>query len=490
MRMVKNEVQLITYPDSLGGDLGGLRQILRAHFPGLFGGGIHILPPFPSSGDRGYAPLTHLEIAPEFGTWEDVRRIADESPILLDLVVNHLSAESAYFQDFLKNGRKSEYADLFIPISTIWPAGDPPRDEIEAMFLRRREPFSDFTIGGADEVMRVWTTFGKTTPSSQVDIDVNSVSARRLLTESMTRFAENGVGIVRLDAVGFVTKKRGTPCFFVEPEIYRFLEWISELAGSLGIEVLPEVHADPATQFKLAERGYWIYDFILPYTVLDALLIGTGRRLKEYLRIRPHRQFTMLDCHDGVPVMPDLKGLYGSEDVRKVVDTCLTRGANLSRVFSPRHREPDGLDVHQIRGAFYSLLDCNDDAYLTARAIQFFTPGVPQVYYVGLLAGENDQSAMDRTGDGREINRHNYSIDEVERDLQRPVVQRLLRLVRFRNEYDAFDGSFRILDSDDSVLNLCWERGRSRCQLTVDFQNDKAVIHYLDDDGTLLEYPP
>jgi sucrose phosphorylase len=486
---VKNEVQLITYPDSLGGDLGTLRYILQTHFPGLFGGGIHILPPFPSSGDRGFAPVTHLEIAPEFGTWEDVRRIGKKGPILLDLVVNHLSADSIYFQDFLKNGRKSEYADLFIPASKIWPTGDPPRDEIEEIFLRRSEPFSDFTIGDTGEVVRVWTTFGKTTPSGQVDIDVNSGIARHLLTEVVTKFAENGVSIVRLDAVGFVTKKQGTTCFFVEPEIYRFLEWIAGLANAFGIEVLPEVHADYATQFGLAGRGYWIYDFILPYMVLDALLNRTGERLKRYLRIRPHRQFTMLDCHDGVPILPDLKGLYGSEDARKVIDICLNRGANLSRVFSPRHRDPDGLDVHQIRGAFYSLLDCNDDAYLAARAIQFFTPGVPQVYYVGLLAGENDQSAAERTGDGREINRHNYSIDEIRRDLQRPVVQRLIRLIRFRNEYDAFDGSFQILDSDDSALHLSWERGRSKCQLMADFKCGRAVIRYADDDGSPVDYP-
>ena len=241
-------------------------------------------------------------------------------------MVNHLSAESAYFQDFLKHGRRSEYADLFIPTGKIWPVGDPPQDEIEKMFLRRREPFSDFTVGEAGEVVRVWTTFGKTTPSGQIDIDVNARSARHLLTEFMTKFGENGVSIVRLDAVGFVTKKRGTTCFFVEPEIYRFLEWISGVAHALGMEVLPEVHADYTTQFKLAERGYWIYDFVLPYAVLDALLNRTGTRLKEYLRIRPHRQFTMLDCHDGVPILPDLKGLYRSEDVRKVVGICVKQG--------------------------------------------------------------------------------------------------------------------------------------------------------------------
>jgi sucrose phosphorylase len=80
-------------------------------------------------------------------------------------------------------------------------------------------------------------------------------------------------------------------------------------------------------------------------------------------------------------------------------------------------------------------------------------------------------------------------MDEVERDLQRPVVQRLLRLIRFRNEYDAFDGTFQILDSDDSVLELSWERERSKCQLMVDFKYNRAVIRYADDGGDPVDYP-
>ena len=175
----------------------------------------------------GFAPTTYLDIAPEFGSWDDIRRISEESPVLLDLMVNHCPAESAYFQDYLKVGPRSEYADLFIPPSKIWPTGDPPQQDLQEIFLRRNEPFSDFTIRATGETVRVWTTFGTTTPSDQIDIDVNSPIARRLLTEFMTKFARNGVSIVRLDAVGYVTKKPGTSCFFVEPEIYRFLEWIS-----------------------------------------------------------------------------------------------------------------------------------------------------------------------------------------------------------------------------------------------------------------------
>jgi sucrose phosphorylase len=58
--MILNKVQLITYADSLGGNLAKLRENLAVNFPSLFST-LHILPLFPSSGDRGFAPLTYRE---------------------------------------------------------------------------------------------------------------------------------------------------------------------------------------------------------------------------------------------------------------------------------------------------------------------------------------------------------------------------------------------------------------------------------------------
>ncbi len=484
---VKNQVQLITYPDSLGGNLQKLNYVLDKYFPGLFTGGIHILPPFPSSGDRGFAPLTYLEIEPQFGSWEDLKRIGEKHDILLDLMVNHISAKSFYFQDFLKKGRKSDYSDLFITMNKIWPDGNPPREEIDKIFLRRNEPFSDFIIEKTGKAERVWTTFGKATPSEQIDFDVNSPIARQLLSEFVTNFSNNHVKIVRLDAVGYVIKKRGTTCFFVEPEIYHFLDWISELAHALDIEILPEIHADYTTQIKLVEKGYWIYDFILPFTVLDALLNKTSKRLKEYLKIRPHNQFTTLDCHDGIPIKPDLNGFYLSEDARKVVDLCLKKGANLSLIFSPKHKDPDGFDVHQIRCAYYSMLDCEDSAYLAARAIQFFTPGIPQVYYVGLLAGKNDMDAVARTGEGREINRHNYSVNEIDQEVQRPVVKKLVELIEFRNTHPAFNGNFEMVESNDHEITLIWKNQDVFAKLYVEFLNMSAEISFLDPNSRKIQ---
>jgi sucrose phosphorylase len=403
-------------------------------------------------------------------------------------MVNHISAKSPYFQDFLKKGRKSEYADMFITVDKIWPDGNPPPDEVEKIFLRRTEPFSDFTIEETGEIEKVWTTFGKVTPSEQIDLDVNSEATRQLFANFLTNFSENMVKIVRLDAVGYVVKKLGTTCFFVEPEIFQFLDWITELANSLEIELLPEVHAHYSTQYKLIERGHWTYDFILPYTILDALINKTSVRLCRYLENRPHKQFTMLDCHDGVPVKPDLNDLYKSENVRKLVDICLERGANLSLIFSPKHRDPDGFDVHQIRGTYYSMLDSDNDAYLAARAIQFFTPGIPQVYYVGLLAGENDKEGVKKSGEGRDINRHNFSMDEIDQAVNKDVVQRLLKLIRFRNDCPAFSGDFKVVDSKQDEVCLSWMKESKTCTLKIDLENYQSVIEYVDDRGKAIRY--
>ena len=55
---MKNEVMLITYGDSLGKNFKELEQILDEHYQGAIGS-VHILPFFPSSADRGFAPMCY-----------------------------------------------------------------------------------------------------------------------------------------------------------------------------------------------------------------------------------------------------------------------------------------------------------------------------------------------------------------------------------------------------------------------------------------------
>jgi sucrose phosphorylase len=134
------------------------------------------------------------------------------------------------------------------------------------------------------------------------------------------------------------------------------------------------------------------------------------------------------------------------------------------------------------------MLNCDDDAYIAARAIQFFTPGVPQVYYVGLLAGKNDEEGIKNSGEGREINRHNFSMGEIDQAVKKDVVQRLLTLIRFRNDYPAFNGSFTVVDSELDEVHLSWQKDDHRCTLKIDLNNYQSVIEHIDNRGKLVVY--
>ncbi len=135
-----------------------------------------------------------------------------------------------------------------------------------------------------------------------------------------------------------------------------------------------------------------------------------------------------------------LKGLVPDEDVDNLVNTIHANTHGESQAATGA--AASNLDLYQVNSTYYSALGCNDQHYLAARAVQFFLPGVPQVYYVGALAGRNDMELLRKTNNGRDINRHYYSTAEIDENLERPVVKALNALAKFRNELPAFNGEF------------------------------------------------
>jgi sucrose phosphorylase len=466
--------QLLTYPDSLGGRLATVASLLDGPLAGLFHG-VHILPPFPSSGDRGFAPVSYGEIDPAFGSWADVERIAANHDVLLDVMINHISRQSPEFQDFQQRGRESQYAGLFITLDKIWPHGDPPAEDVARIFLRKpNAPFSTVTIERTGAGERIWTSFGTAEWSEQIDLDVRSPETRALVTSWLRSFAGHGVRIVRLDAVGYVIKEPGSTCFMVEPQIWEFLGWVTDVASSFGLVILPEVHDVSETHRRLSAHGFWTYDFVLPGLLLHTFASRDAGRLAAHLDGSPDRQFTTLDCHDGIPVRPDLDGVLSPAEMLALAGRVEALGGNVNSILSSGHTEV--VDVHQLNCTYYSALACDDERYVAARAIQLFAKGVPQVYYVGLLAGANDDAAVDRTGDGRAINRHDYHADEIDEALRRPVVGRFVDLVRLRNRHPAFDGEMCAATDGDGALRLEWRNGVVDLALEVDFAAGRAAL--------------
>ena len=471
---MRNGPQLITYPDSLGGSLSAMHELLEGPLVGMFPSGVHVLPPFPSSGDRGFAPIRYDMVDPAFGTIDDLVAISKHGGLTLDVMVNHISAQSPQYLDFLANGRASSSADLFLTVDKVFPNGGPRSEDLASTALRRADgPLIQVPIGESGRTETIWATFGdkSTGRVEQIDLDLNSRATRALIARWFGELRAMGATTVRLDAVGYVTKRAGTSSFMIEPDIWDHMSWLSAAAAEHGMDVLPEVHHVRSAHHGMVAHGYRSYDFVLPAMVLHALETGSAADLCDHLSQSPDGQVTTIDTHDGIPIMPDLDGVLPAPALERVVAACMARGANLSRVFNPK---PGAVETHQINITYRDAVR-DDSAYLAARAIQLFAPGIAQIYYVGLLGGRNDEALYAETGDGRSVNRHNYTEPEVTSALADPVVQKFIEWIRFRGAHPAFGGSADYR-SDGAVLHATWTDGGHRARLTVDMSDSSVAI--------------
>jgi len=469
---MNNQVQLITYVDRLpGGGLRDLKALLQGPLAGVFGG-VHLLPFFdPIDGaDAGFDPIDHTSVDARLGTWDDVREISGLMDVMADVIVNHMSDASPQFLDYSRLGKDSAFNGLFLTLDRVFRAGAREADLLRIYRPRPGLPLRYTTLANGEHRI-LWSTF---TPQ-QVDIDVEHPSGRDYLEGILDRLSNSGVNMVRLDAVGYAIKRAGTNCFMT-PETFEFIERFAASARGRGMEVLVEVHSHYSKQIDIAERVDWVYDFALPPLLLHAFTFATAEPLRQWIEIRPNNSLTVLDTHDGIGMVD-----IGADPTDREGRPGLVPPAELDRLVEAIHANSQGqsrqatgaaasnLDLYQVNCTYYDALGRDDLAYLLARAVQLFLPGIPQVYYVGLLAGVNDMALLAASGVGRDINRHRYAPGEALVELERPVVRELLALIRLRNECPAFMGCFRSEPCGAEALLLRWTHGADEARLAVDF---------------------
>lgn len=481
---MKNQVQLITYVDRLGGGgIAELRALLKGPLAGLFPS-VHLLPFFnPIDGsDAGFDPIDHTQVDPRIGQWDDVAALAGEVDVMADVIVNHVSSRSPQFSDFVANGRNSRFEGLFLTREAVFPGGASDQD-LKAIYRPRPGlPFAEIQLQDGER-RQLWTTF---TPE-QVDIDVQHPQGRAYLDRILETLGDHGVSMVRLDAVGYAIKKAGTSCFMI-PETFEFIADLADRARARGMEVLVEVHSHYLKQVEIATRVDWVYDFALPPLLLHAFEFRTARHLEEWIRVRPANALTVLDTHDGIGIIDigadrkgaeALPGLVPPEELDELVERIHRNSGGQSR--QATGAAASNLDLYQVNCTYYDALGRDDVRYLLARAVQFFLPGVPQIYYVGLLAGTNDMELLARSKVGRDINRHYYTRPEIDAALERGVVRQLRDLIRLRNRHPAFGGLFTAKTGQESeVLTLRWDLGDQFAQLEVDFASAAHLLIWSD----------
>ncbi len=464
---IQNKTMLITYSDSLGNNLKDLYTNLEEHFGDAIGG-VHLLPFFPSTGDRGFAPVDYDEVDSAFGDWEDVKRLGEKYYLMFDFMINHISRQSKYYKDYQEKHEASEFKDLFLNWDKFWPENRPTQADVDLIYKRKdRSPKQEIVFADGS-VEHLWNTFGE----EQIDLDVTKEVTMGFIRKTIQHLASNGCDLIRLDAFAYAVKKLDTNDFFVEPDIWDLLDKVRDIAAEYGTELLPEIHEHYSIQFKIADHDYYVYDFALPMVTLYTLYSSRTERLAKWLKMSPMKQFTTLDTHDGIGVV-DVKDILTDEEIDYASNELYKVGANVKRKYSSA--EYNNLDIYQINTTYYSALGDDDVKYFLARLIQAFAPGIPQIYYVGLLAGKNDLKLLEETKEGRNINRHYYSNEEIAEEVQRPVVKALLNLFSFRNRSAAFDLEGTIDVETPTVHSIVIKRQNKDKSVTavaeIDLQN-------------------
>lgn len=498
-----NGVMLNVYPDSLDGDLAGtVRMLQRPEFADVFSL-LYVLPSiFHSDLDRGFSIIDY-DLDTDLGSVADLDAL-DKLGILLkfDMVLNHLSVGSPQFQDMLANGDDSEFTDFFIDWNRFWEGeGDlhddgyvvPSPEHLDKLFMRKpglpilAVRFPD----GSDRFY--WNTFyqqvdivdGERAYLGQMDLDARSDTVWDFYRETLEKLSAYGARILRLDAFAYLHKEVGRVNFFNEPGTWEYLERLRSIAEECGLILLPEIHSEYGTGIHegLSARGYPVYDFFFPGLVIDAIDSGSNEHLLRWIREIVDgdiRTVNMLGCHDGIPVIDlrggtDGDGLLPDATIEATIERLIERGGRVKNLYGA-----DGTKIsyYQVNATFFSALGESEDRLRLARAIQLFVPGMPQIWYLDLFAGPNDDDAADRAGSGghKEINRTNLSSDDIEAGLSRPIVLDQLEMIRLRNTSPAFDGDFDIVESEPNRLVLRWQNGETSAVLDADLAAETFTI--------------
>jgi sucrose phosphorylase len=307
----------------------------------------------------------------------------------------------------------------------------------------------------------------------QMDLNIKSPLVWDYYHDTLEKLSNYGVAIVRLDAFAYAPKEPGEKNFLNDPGTWDLLQKIDDIASEYGLTLLPEIHASYSEKIYsiLAEKGYMVYDFFLPGLLIDAFVRKNGIYLKKWadeVIEKNIRTVNMLGCHDGIPLL-DLKGLLPEEDIQKLIDVVVARGGYVKDLHGAKNV------YYQVNATYYSALGEDDRRMLTARAIQLFMPGKPQIWYLDLFAGKNDYEAMRKAGAGghKEINRTNLSLEDVNVLLEKDVVRKQLELLRFRNTCPVFTEDAEItVDCNETIMTITWTNACGSATLTVDFDKD------------------
>jgi len=428
---------------------------------------VHLLPFHPYSSDDGFSVIDYRRVDERVGTWDDIDALARRFKPVFDLVINHGSVGSAWFQAFLRG--KAPYKDWYLTR---------PGDYDAASVVRpRTHPLLTPFTRSDGSVVHVWTTFS----ADQADYDFSDPGVLLEFVDILLDFAARGARIVRLDAIAYLWKEDGTPCLH-HPKTHAVVKLFRAVADALGLDLLLLTetnvpHEQNLSYFGDRDEAQMVYNFALPPLVLHAAVSGDAGPLRRWAAALPpadpERLFlNFLASHDGVGLTP-AAGLVDDAAFAATIAEAQKRGALVSYKSTPQGRIPYELNcswasvVAPPAGA--SSMDgapsidgaaerCR--AFMATQAVLLSLAGLPAVYFHSWIGSEAWTAGPELLGYNRAINREKPPINKVEAALEDPgsfrarVYDAFRQLLAFRRAEPAFapDCAQRVVPAAGAVF--------------------------------------
>jgi len=468
----QKDALLITYGNSiLDGahkPLDLLSDFLATYLDGTVNA-VHILPFFPYTSDDGFAVSDFRSVNPQLGDWPDINRIAGDFTLMSDLVLNHVSSQGTWFNAYLQG--KAPYDKFFFEAS--------PDDDLRAVVRPRTTPLLRAVETSAG-TKHVWCTFSH----DQIDLDFRNPEVLLEFLRIIRLHVDNGVQIIRLDAVAFLWKEIGSPSIHL-PQTHAVIKLMRLLCDFAHEKVilLTETNvpkAENLSYFGAGDEAHAIYNFPLPPLILHAMMSGNAQYLRSWQRGMPpapmgcaYLNFTA--SHDGIGMRP-AEGLLPEEEKQQVIDTVEKIGGLVSM-----RAMPDGTQSpYELNTTFYDAMaatfngpDAHQHArFICSQTIVMSLEGIPAFYIHAMLATANDTASVEKRGMNRAINRHRWDYPELRAQLADPETRHARTLsdlsarLQLRKKQPAFHPNatqFTVNMGDERIFGI-WRQSLERDQ--------------------------
>ena len=430
---------------------------------------VHILPFFPFSSDDGFSVIDYSTVNPSLGDWEHIESISKKYKLMSDIVINHISSRSLWFQNY-KSG-VDPGKDYFIEAS--------PEDNLDKV-VRPRNSSLLTEVRTSEGLRHVWSTFS----NDQIDLNFKNPEVLREFVRIVRDYLNHGISIFRMDAVPFIWKEADTSCTNLSQthEIIKLFHTLIEYYFPSALLVCENnvPSQENLAYFGNANEAHIIYNFSLPPLLVYTLLSGNCNHLKNWVMSLPPAQsgtcyLNFIASHDGIGLRP-LDGLVTDVEINKLVKKTEKSGGKVTY-----RKSREGYDKpYELNITLYDLLQSTFDdesnsfgvdRFLCAHSIMLALEGIPALYIQSMFGSHNDLRRFEHTRRNRSINRHIWNTFELEKVLHdsdsthHKIFIELRRLLSIRKKQSAFhpNATQYTLHLGDSIFAF-WRQSINRDQ--------------------------